>query len=176
MLGLVERGEPRRIFSTRGTALSSAQLSTAPPAQAGHNSPLSDATRTGQAGGDWASPPLALLTGLLPHIRQFVRVRQALVSAGALGSAVTDLLETPRIGVLHLDRRGQILVATTLGLTRAESQIAVGVAAGQTVHTLAVTTGRQVSSIHWHLKRIYRKLGLSRQAERHLVRAITDFA
>ena len=103
-------------------------------------------------------------------------MRQALVSAGALGSAVTDLLETPRIGVLHLDRRGQILVATTLGLTRAESQIAVGVAAGQTVHTLAVTTGRQVSSIHWHLKRIYRKLGLSRQAERHLVRAITDFA
>ena len=63
------------------------------------------------AGGDWAGPALALLTGLLPHIRQFVRVRQALVGAGALGSAVTDLLETPRIGVLHLDRRGQILAA-----------------------------------------------------------------
>ena len=232
------------------------------------------------AGGDWAGPQLALLTGLLPHIRQFVRVRQALVSAGALGSAVTDLLETPRLGVLHLDRRGQLLaandrarallrhsaglsdqggqlrarppaaharlarllagalpssrapavsgsmllpgtpgeppivihikpvgvpppdygaahvaalvllvepgqparldpglVATTLGLTRAESQIAVGIAAGQPVHTLAATTGRQVSSIHWHLKRIYRKLGLTRQAELgHLVRAITDFA
>ena len=231
------------------------------------------------AGGDWAGPALALFTGLLPHIRQFVRVRQALVSAGALGSAMTDLLETPRLGVLHLDRRGQILaandrarallrhsaalsdqggqlrarppaaharlarllagalpsssapavsgsmllprppegppvvvhvkpvgvpppdygaarvaalvllvepgqparldpglVATTLGLTPAESHVAVGVAEGQTVRELAATTGRQVSSIHWHLKRIYRKLGLARQAELgHLVRAITDF-
>ncbi len=44
------------------------------------------------------------------------------------------------------------------------------------VGELAATTGRQVSSIHWHLKRIYRKLGLARQAELgHLVRAITDF-
>ena len=232
------------------------------------------------AGGDWAGPPLALLTGLLPHIRQFVRVRQALVGAGALGTAATDLLETPRMGVLYLDRRGQVLaandrarallrhgtglsdqggrlrartpaaharlarllagalpsssasavsgsmllprapegppvvvhvkpvgvpppdygaahvaalvllvepghparldpglVATTLGLTRAESQVAVGVAAGQTVRELAETTGRQVSSIHWHLKRIYRKLGLARQAELgQLVRSITDFA
>ena len=66
------------------------------------------------------------------------------------------------------------LVATTLGLTPAESHVAVGLAAGQTVRELAATTGRQVSSIHWHLKRIYRKLGLTRQAELgHLVRTIT---
>ena len=226
----------------------------------------------------WEAPQLALIKGLLPHIRQFVRVRQALVGAEALGTSMADLLDTSRMGVIHLDQRGQImvandrarallrhgdgltdqggelrarlpadqarleqllagalpsvgvavsgsmllrrlpgvppvilhvkpvvvpqpdygaeriavlvllvepwqqasidpsLVATTLGLTRAESQVAAGLAAGQTVRDLAVATGRQESSIHWHLKRIYRKLGLSRQAELvRLVRAITEF-
>ena len=80
------------------------------------------------AGGDWAGPALALLTGLLPHIRQFVRVRQALVRAGALGSAMTDLLETPRLGVLHLDRRGQILAANdrARALLRHSAALSVG--------------------------------------------------
>ena len=231
------------------------------------------------ASGGWESSQLTLIKGLLPYIRQFVRVRQALVGAEALGASVADLLDTPRIGVIHLDRRGQIieandrarailrhgdglsdrggelrargpadhahlegllagalpsagvgvsgsmllrrpsgvlplvvhvkpvvvsppdygarrvavlvllvepgrpsridptLVATTLGLTRAESQIAVALAHGQTVREIARTTGRQVSSIHWHLKHIYRKLGVARQAELvQLVRAIIEFA
>ena len=231
------------------------------------------------ASGGWESSQLTLIKGLLPYIRQFVRVRQALVGAEALGASVADLLDTPRIGVIHLDRRGQIieandrarailrhgdglsdrggelrargpadhahlegllagalpsagvgvsgsmllrrpsgvlplvvhvkpvvvsppdygarrvavlvllvepgrpsridptLVATTLGLTRAESQIAVALAQGQTVREIARTTGRQVSSIHWHLKHIYRKLGVARQAELvQLVRAIIEFA
>ncbi len=232
------------------------------------------------APGGWDSPQLALIKGLLPHIRQFVRVRQALGGAEALGTAVTDLLHNSRVGVLHLDRRGRIveandharrllrhgaglsdrggelrawlpadqarlarllagalpassapavggslllrrapgaapvvvhvtpvggpppdygarrvaalvllvapgrlaridpaLMATTLGLTRAESQVAAGLAAGQTVRAIAEATRRQESSIHWHLKRIYRKLGLTRQAELvQLVRAVTAFA
>ena len=36
-------------------------------------------------------------------------VRQALVRAGARATTAADLLENPRIGVIHLDRRGQIL-------------------------------------------------------------------
>ena len=59
----------------------------------------------------WASPQLAMVERLLPHIRQFVRVRQALVGAEAHNTTVTALLDTPRIGVLHLDRRGQIIAA-----------------------------------------------------------------
>ena len=231
------------------------------------------------ASGGWESSQLTLIKGLLPYIRQFVRVRQALVGAEALGASVADLLDTPRIGVIHLDRRGQIieandrarailrhgdglsdrggelrargpadhahlegllagalpsagvgvsgsmllrrpsgvlplvvhvkpvvvsppdygarrvavlvllvepgrpsridpdLVATTLGLTRAESQVAGALAQGQTVREIAGSTGRQVSSIHWHLKHIYRKLGVARQAELvQLVRALTEFA
>ena len=59
----------------------------------------------------WESSQLALLKGLLPHIRQFVRIRQALAKAEALGASLTALLDTPRIGVICLDRRGQIVEA-----------------------------------------------------------------
>ena len=41
----------------------------------------------------WEAPQFALMQGLLPNIRQFVRVRQALVSASVLGMSVTDLLD-----------------------------------------------------------------------------------
>ena len=61
--------------------------------------------------GGWGAPQLALLRGLLPHLRQFVRIRQALAQAEALGASLTALLDTPRIGVICLDRRGQIVEA-----------------------------------------------------------------
>ena len=61
--------------------------------------------------GGWAAPQIELLKGLLPHIRQFVRVRQAVVSAEALSVAETGLLDNTRIGVIHLDRRGRIVEA-----------------------------------------------------------------
>lgn len=61
--------------------------------------------------GGWAAPQLVLLKGLLPHIRQFVRVRQAVVSTGALGMSVTDLLDNTRVGVIQLDQWGRIVEA-----------------------------------------------------------------
>ena len=225
------------------------------------------------ARGDWASPQLALITGLLPHIRQFIRVRQALVSAGALGASVTELLDTSRMGVIYLDQRGRVvvandrarallrygdglsdrsrflrardpadharlkrlvagalpapgvaavsglmtlrravgvlplvvhikpvvspppdlgmqrvaalvllvepgrqprlnptLVAEALGLTPAESQVAIWLAEGQTVREIAVATGRTASAIHYHLHQIYQKQRISRQAD--LVRLV----
>ena len=57
----------------------------------------------------WGSAKIALLQRLLPQIRHFVCVRQALVRAGARATTAAALLENPRIGVIHLDRRGQIL-------------------------------------------------------------------
>ena len=225
----------------------------------------------------WGSSRITTVTGLLPHIRQFIRVRQALVRAQAGDTTVTALLENPRIGVLHLDRRGRILaandrgrsilrhgkrlsdrdgvlqagapndqrrlerlvadalptsnavavsgsmllgrssglpplvvhvtpvgvpqpdygarhvaalvlmvepgrwpridpglVATTLGLTPAESRVAVWLAEGKNVRDMATATGLTEGAIYWHLKQIYRKLPISRQVD--LVRLVLSIA
>ena len=63
------------------------------------------------AGGTWASAQIEMVERLLPHIRQYVQVRQALVGAKALGASLAELLDNIRIGVVHLDRRGRIVEA-----------------------------------------------------------------
>ena len=227
----------------------------------------------------WGSSEIAMIKKLLPHIRQFIRVRQALVRAETRDTTVTTLLDNPRIGVLHLDRRGQIievndrarsilrhgdglsdrdgvlrarkaadrlrlerlvasalpasgavavsgsmllgrsygsppfvvhvkpvavpqpdygarhiaaliliieprsqhridpdLVARTLGLTPMESRVAVWLAEGKSVRDMAEATGRTQGSIYWHLKQIYQKQPISRQADLvRLVLSITEF-
>ena len=60
-------------------------------------------------GGDWQSTQLQLIQSLLPHVRQPVLVRQALVGADALSASLAGLLDNSRIGVLHLDRGGRVL-------------------------------------------------------------------
>ncbi len=61
------------------------------------------------AGSDWSSEQLNFVKRLLPHIRQFVRVRLALVESGALATAHGQLLENAGTGLIHLDRRGRIV-------------------------------------------------------------------
>ena len=225
----------------------------------------------------WGSSEIAMIKKLLPHIRQFVRVRQALVRAETPGTTVTALLDNPRIGVLQLDRRGRImavndcarrilrhgdglwdrdgmlrarapadqvhlerlvgdalpasgavavsgsmslrrssvlppfvvhvkpvgipqpdygarhvaalvlivepgrqhrinpdLVAATLELTPAETQVAVGLAEGKSVGDMADATGHTKAAIYWHLQRIYAKHSISRQAD--LVRLVLSLA
>ena len=57
------------------------------------------------------------------------------------------------------------VVARTLGLTPAESQVAVWVADGTPVRDIARVTGLTDGAIYWHLKQIYRKLPISRQVD-----------
>ena len=59
----------------------------------------------------WDSSRVGLVRTLLPHIRQFVRIRQALVRAEARAETATTLLDNRRIGVIHLDRYGRVLEA-----------------------------------------------------------------
>ena len=224
----------------------------------------------------WGSAQIALIQQLLPHIRQFVRVRRALTAAEALRISLTHLLDNAMTGVLYLDRRGTIVganarglgilrhgdglvdrggvlharyptdnaklqqligralpqwgrtavsgsmamrlapdrppltlhinpvnlrsdfgiqrvaalvllvnpeqpahidpvqVAALLGLTRAESRVAVALARGQSVRDIAVTTYRTQASVRWHVRQIYAKLGISRQAD--LVRMVLTTA
>ena len=227
----------------------------------------------------WGSPQLEMIKGLLPHLRQFVRVHHTLARAGALSTSVTTLLDNTQLGVIQLDRRGQIMaandrardilrqgdgltdrdgmlrtsmpvdqdrlerlvagalpsaspavsgsmmlrrtaalsqfvvhvkpvgswqsdlgaqrvaalvliaepgrppridpsfVASALGLTAAESQVAVWLAEGQTVRDIAAATGLQENSIYFHLKQVYQKQGISRQVDLvRLVLSITEFA
>ena len=60
-------------------------------------------------GGVWATAQIRMFESLLPHVRQFVRVRQALASADALAATLTGLLDNHLIGVLYVDRRGKIV-------------------------------------------------------------------
>ena len=227
----------------------------------------------------WGASQIATIRTLLPHIRQFIRVRQTLVRAEVRDTSVTALLDNSRIGVLHLDRRGRILevndrassilgqgdglsdrdgvlcareaadrlrlerlvasalpaaeavavcgsmlvgrgagapplvvhvkpvavpqpdygarhtaaliliveprnqhridpdlVAGALGLTPMESRVAVWLAEGKSVRDMAEATGRTEGSIYWHLKQIYQKQPISRQADLvRLVLSITEF-
>lgn len=225
----------------------------------------------------WGASRTAMVVRLMPHIRQFVSVRQALVRAEVRSATVTSLLDSPRVGVVHLDRRGRILevndrasgilrngdglsdrrgtlrartpgdqarldellsralptsdapavsgsmllrrssvlprfvvhvkpvaaprldygarhvaavvlivepgrlhrvdpqvVATTLELTPGETQVAVWLAEGKGVREMAEATGRTEGAIYRHLKQIYQKQSISRQAD--LVRLVLSLA
>ena len=217
----------------------------------------------------WGSDQVETIERLLPHIRQFVRTRQAVAGARALGASLGGLLETTRIGMIHLDRHGRIveantralelmqrrdgladhdgfltarlpaddarlksllaqalptltdpsqgagsltvsrvsgqpplvvhvnpltprhrdlgfqdgavlvlvldassqprhdarLVASSLGLSAAESQVAVMLSAGRTPRDIAGATGRREGTVKVLMRRAYRKLGISRQTD-----------
>ena len=60
----------------------------------------------------WSTDRLNRIRGMLPHIRQAVRVRRELVAAEAHAYAnVSALLEDTALGVVFLDRRGAITLA-----------------------------------------------------------------
>ena len=64
----------------------------------------------------WQSDHVRLIESLAPHVRQLVRVRQALADADALSAGLAGLLDTSGIGVLHLDRGGRVLAANAPAL------------------------------------------------------------
>ena len=62
-------------------------------------------------GSAWSSSQIDMVARILPHLRQYVRVRSALVDAGALGRSLTELLGTAGTGVIQLDRSARIVEA-----------------------------------------------------------------
>ena len=63
----------------------------------------------------WRSDQIDMIQRLLPHIRQFVRIRQALAGARALNASLVGLLDTTRMGVICLDWRGTIAQSNSVG-------------------------------------------------------------
>ena len=66
------------------------------------------------------------------------------------------------------------LVAEALDLTPAESAVAVLLSQGKTVRDIATERGCQEKAVHWHLRQIYKKRGMSRQAD--LVRQVLSLS
>ena len=59
----------------------------------------------------WSSSQLDMVARVIPHMRQYVRVRSALAEAGALGGSAVELLGNTRAGVIQLDLRGRLVEA-----------------------------------------------------------------
>ena len=77
-----------------------------------------------------------------------------------------------RVGALVLavdpaDRAGfdPERVGKALGLTPAESRVAVALAEGRTVDEIAAQSGRSRNTVKWHIQHIYAALGVSRRIE-----------
>ena len=223
--------------------------------------------------GGWRSDQVEMIKRILPHLRHFVSLRQALADAEAVGFSLSRLLDNKRCGVIQLDPQGRIvetndfaaallrerdglserggflaarnssdnarlqkllegarpklvgpatggsvtterlskgprlvlhvspvdrrrtdcntrsiaaivlivdpgareqidpgLVEEALCLTRAESLVAVSLASGLSIRDIALSTGREESTVRWHMKHIFQKQGISRQAQ--LVRRV----
>ena len=228
-------------------------------------------------GDGWSAKSIEMVQRILPHLRQFVRVRQALASANALGATLGNLLVNMRANVIQLDQRGRVLNAndgarailrrgdglisrdgslhasvsvedaelqkalaralppsggagesgsvmvsreqsmtrlvvhvspvhrgaaqagagqvcvlvlvidpegrwridanrlgTILGLTPAESLVAMMLAEGKTIRDIAKATVRRETTVKWHVRHIFDKVGVSRQAD--LVRLVLSVA
>ena len=224
-------------------------------------------------GGGWRSAQVEMIKRILPHVRHFVNLRQALADAEAVGLSLSRLLDNKSCGVIQLDPHGRIvetndfaaallrerdglsergsfltardpsdnarlqklleralpkfvgpatggsvtiervstgprlvlhvslaqerqrvsrvnrvaaivlivdpgakkhidpgLVEEALCLTRAESLVAVSLASGLSIRDIALSTGREESTVRWHMKHIFQKQGISRQAQ--LVRRV----
>ncbi len=62
-------------------------------------------------GQGWSTQQVEVVARLVPHIRQFVRVRHALVQARAAKATLEGLLENTCAGVIQLDRDRRIVAA-----------------------------------------------------------------
>ena len=109
------------------------------------------------------------LPPLVMHVKP---VRVPPPDYGARHVAALVLLVEPG----HHPRVDPAVVARALGLTPAESQVAVRLAEGKNVREIARATGltEGAISIYWHLKQIYHRLPISRQVD--LVRLVLSIA
>lgn len=132
-----------------------------------------------------------LLAGALPQqggqaaagsmtVRRPGNARKMMVSINPVEEPSLDF-GAPRVAALVLltEPRGRPslnaeVVADVLGLTPAESQVAVMLSEGMTAPDIAMTTGRQASTVNTLIQRTYRKLGIARQAD--LVRLVLSLA
>ena len=64
--------------------------------------------------GGWRSEQVDMIRRLLPHLRGYVLVRQALFDARALSTSLSRMIDNSRCSVIQLDWRGRIVDASDL--------------------------------------------------------------
>ena len=74
-----------------------------------HGTRIAWATAHPLGGDGWSSAQVGTIERILPHLRQYVSVRQTLIDARALGTSLAGLLDNGGCGVIQLDRRGRIV-------------------------------------------------------------------
>ena len=116
------------------------------------------------------SMQLGRVSGLPPFVVHIKPVGVPQPDYGARPVAALVLIVEPG----RHPRLDSALVARTLRLTPAESQVAALLADGKTVRDIALATGRRESTIRSHVKHMFAKHGLSRQAD--LVRLVLSLA
>jgi len=57
----------------------------------------------------WSASQIEIVARVLPHLRQYVRVRSELAEAGALGVSLAEFLDNGCAGIVQLDRDGRIV-------------------------------------------------------------------
>lgn len=118
-----------------------------------------------------SSPDVRVSAGSMTVGRPSARTR-LVVCVSPVVAGEEERFGASQVGALVLvadpERRPHIdpeLVATAMGLGPAESQVAAMLAAGQSVRDIAAATDRSEGTVRWHLKHIFRKQGITRQAE-----------
>ena len=106
------------------------------------------------------------LPGLMALTVHVIPVPLREIDFGARRVAVIILIVEPP----DLDGIDHRQLARSLGLTRVEAQVAVALARGHRVRGIAAAMGRQESTVRWHVHKILRKQGISRQVD--LVRLV----
>ena len=108
--------------------------------------------------------------GLLPLVLHVNPVGRREKGVGAWPVAALVLVVDPARGS-GIDAR---VAAAALDLTEMESRVAVLLTQGMSVGEIAAATGRKESTIRSHVKHMFTKHGLSRQAD--LVRLVLSLA
>ena len=122
---------------------------------------VADALPTGDApaaGGSMLVRRRFAARGLMLHVHPMTTRRLDLGPPDAGALVLIEDLDRP----LDLDAE---LVASVLGLTEMESQVAVLLAEGRTVREIGALFGRAPSSVHTHVKSLHRKLDVSRRLD-----------
>ncbi|MDE0391591.1 MAG: helix-turn-helix domain-containing protein [Rhodospirillales bacterium] len=70
----------------------------------------------------WSFDQTDTIERLLPHLRQFVRIRQVLADMDGLKASLAALLDRGATGVIQLDRRGRIVAMNDRALHMLKSQ------------------------------------------------------